>query len=331
MFRSALVVLVTFLGACSADNPLAGKSWKRLAVLQEQQFLGPAFDAQERLVVHGFFSDHTYRLDPTTDLWDDLGQSLPGTDAGLFGDAGANIYMLLQPATTPTTFDLYRLDDRTFTKLVTVDDGHIVFGAANTMWLYKRDVGAMTTTVQTRTTTSSDWVTTGVFDGILAGSSTTHGDQILRSDNGSAGLLSKNGDALQPLFTCGSVMELYCNPMSFFRDASGVTFLSRNGLDGADLFRVAPGSTTPTLITKMPEIDVAAPVAFGLEHDADGNGYLLYGSNGGDTVKLYYLAAGDSSWQYVINWPESGRLLAVSPGGKVYAVAEGTGATYVLE
>ena len=76
----------------------------------------------------------------------------------------------------------------------------------------------------------------------------------------------------------------------------------------------------------MPETDVAAPSAFQVEHDSADNAYLLFGSNSGDTIRLYYLGAGASTWQQVIDWPALGRLLAVSPAGKVYAVSERRGA-----
>ena len=79
------------------------------------------------------------------------------------------------------------------------------------------------------------------------------------------------------------------------------------------------------LLTKFPTIDVDAPHTFGCAYDGDDNAYLVYGNNVSTKADLFFLEAGSTDWQKIIEWPVGNTTYFpyVGRNGTVYAANTG--------
>ncbi len=311
--------------ACGGDSPVAGKSWHDLDVINERMIDGAAFDADNRLILHGFFGTHTFRLDPRTDGWDDLGAFGPTVTAKLYSSSSGATYLTIIPFDNqPAT--LNRLDDRTWTQIALIDDRsgrQLVMGTNGDVWRITFDRTAMTTAVEKLE--SNVWMSTTTLTGIYTAGSDNLGNVILSGgvNEHNLSLLATDGVTLTPLLVCTSTQTPGCSGVTTLhtnRNGDMMLFL-RNDISGSAIYQLARGSNEPKKYVGMPATDIPSPAAYTVEFDANDNMYLHFGSNSSGISRIYFLAAGSNDWEQGAELPRTGLFLKVDRNGRAYAVS----------
>jgi hypothetical protein len=321
--------------SCGSSSPLEGKSWSPLPTVDIQFISGLGFDAQERLLLHDFVGQHTFRFDPAIGLWDDLGAKGVPQDSGISVDSLGTVYLAVNhppQLNQLRTATLYRLDDRTWTQLYDFEGGFDYRLGKGEYFGYRREID--TTTVKRYV--GGQWTITATLPGLYRVNVDDAGTQLMQADGNDPSIfrLSSDGTAVVPLITCGTTVQYpYCKGGRFAHMSSDgkFYFIGDNKSNVPVVYVVPAGSSVPEELVGMPATDVEAPVPFGLSFDTGGNAYLRYGSNNAGDIGLYYLSAGDTVWQRVITWNTPSNAMRVSPSGTVYSLSSGQGPDYVLK
>jgi len=324
--RSA-TALVMVISACGPSNPLDGKEWTptlRLGDLSD----GSAVDGEERLVTSGFNDRHTFRLDPGTALWDDLGVSAENSRGTLRTDRDGVVY---QDYITPDFNDrprrrLYRLDDRTWTRIAAFDAELTVELAADGTWWGYEWTGSAPVTTTLYKLVDGTWTPHAMFADHELGFLSDSRGQLYAFDEKRKGLWKVNAaGGLDVVLDCGTIIDPACGNrfLGFRVDGGGnIFFFGGDPGVGHAMYRLPAGGTKAELFTRFPEIDVDAPHVFGFQYDGDGNFYLVYGNNVSSAADLFFLEDGSTEWQDVIDWPRGNTTYfpLVGRKGTVYAV-----------
>jgi hypothetical protein len=317
------------LAACGSSNPLEGKDWKETLDYNDASY-SFAVDSKERLVTTGMNDRHTFRLDPGTALWDDLGPSVERNWGNLVQDGNGGIYneWATENVNELPRRRIYRLDDRSWTRLAGFDSNLSTFVALDgTWWGSEWSESPLSTTLYKLV--DGMWTQQQVFTDRRAGFLSDRTGQLYLYNENGKGLWKVNASfGLDVVLECGTVLEPGCTSSitGFNVDSSGnIVYIAGDSIMGHALYRIRPGSKKAELLTKFPDIDVDAPHIFGYAYDGDDNAYLVYGNNVTTAADLFFLASGSTDWQEIIEWPVGNTTYFpyVGKNGTVYAANTG--------